>query len=198
MIFEIIKDYWLEALAVIFAIIYLFLVIKKDIRCWYAAIISSSLYFFVMLSANLYMEAYLQVFYIGMAVYGWNQWRRSNKIETDFVVKTWSINQHIYTISLIFILAFISGRLLETYTNAALPFIDALTTWGAIIATYMVAKKLIENWVYWFVIDAISVYLFASRGLILTSLLFTGYLCMIYVGYKSWSKIRDNNNAKSL
>ena len=84
----------------------------------------------------------------------------------------------------------LSGYLLDKYTEAALPFLDALTTWGAIIATYMVAKKLIENWIYWFVIDSISIFLFISRDLNLTALLFTGYLVIIFFGYRSWSKAR--------
>ena len=71
----------------------------------------------------------------------------------------------------------------STNTDAALPFFDALTTWGAVVATYMVAKKLIENWIYWFVIDFISVFLFLSRDLFLTALLFVGYLVIIIFGY---------------
>jgi len=76
--------------------------------------------------------------------------------------------------------------ILDNYTDAALPFFDALTTWGAVVATYMVAKKLIENWIYWFVIDFISVFLFLSRDLFLTALLFAGYLVIIIFGYRAW------------
>jgi nicotinamide mononucleotide transporter len=93
-------------------------------------------------------------------------------------------------------MAYLSGSLLNIYTSAAFPFIDSLTTWGAIFATYMVAKKLLENWVYWFVIDSISVMLFMSRGLILTSLLFFIYLFIIYFGYKKWTKARDEMNGR--
>ena len=99
------------------------------------------------------MEAWLQIFYCVMAAYGWSQWRISITDDSKFLVRTWTRTQHIKVISLIFFLAFISGLALERFTNAALPFIDSLTTWGAIVATYMVAKKLLENWIYWFVID---------------------------------------------
>jgi len=91
-------------------------------------------------------------------------------------------------ITLIFTLAYVSGLLLEQYTEAALPFLDALTTWGAIVTTYMVANKILENWIYWFVIDSISIYLFISRGLYLTALLFFLYLFMIVIGYRSWKR----------
>ena len=184
----------MEIFAVLFAIIYLLLAVKQDVRCWYAAILSSSLYFFIMLSAKLYMEAYLQIFYILMAVYGWLQWNKVNVNKTKFIVRTWSIKQHVIVISMILMFAYISGSLLNIYTKAALPFIDAFTTWGAIVATYMVAKKLLENWIYWFVIDSISILLFLSRELYLTSILFFVYLIIIYFGYKSWTKIKYEMN----
>ena len=197
MISELVNQYWMEALAVILAIIYLLLAVKQDIRCWYAAIFSSSLYFFIMYSAGLYMEAILQIFYIAMAFYGWSQWRNTVEGNTELVVRTWKLSQHIKVISSVLIMTLISGWALKEYTNAALPFLDGLTTWGAIVATYMVAKRLLENWIYWFVIDSVSIFLFVSRGLYLTSFLFFVYLIIIYFGYKSWTKIRYENYVKS-
>ena len=178
----------MEILAVLLAILYLVLAVKQNILCWPAGILSSFLYLFIMYSAGLYMEAYLQIFYIFMGVYGWSQWKSK---QPEFIVNNWSTLNHFKAISLILLLALISGYLLDRYTEAALPFLDALTTWGAIIATYMVAKKLIENWIYWFVIDSISIFLFISRDLNLTALLFAGYLVIIYFGYRSWSKARQ-------
>tara|TARA_Y100001936_G_C16029105_1_gene644394 strand:- start:1327 stop:1635 length:309 start_codon:yes stop_codon:yes gene_type:complete len=95
---------------------------------------------------------------------------------------------HLKAMSLILFLSISSGYLLDSFTDAALPFVDALTTWGAVIATYMVAKKLIENWIYWFVIDTISIFLFLSRDLYLTALLFVGYLIIIIFGYRAWKR----------
>ena len=177
----------MEFLAVLLAILYLALAVKQNILCWPAGILSSFLYLFIMYSAGLYMEAYLQIFYIFMGVYGWSQWKSK---QPEFIVNNWSTLNHFKAISLILLLALISGYLLDRYTEAALPFLDALTTWGAIFATYMVAKKLIENWIYWFVIDSISIFLFISRDLNLTALLFAGYLVIICFGYRSWSKVR--------
>ena len=197
MISNFISEFWMEIAAVVFAIIYLLLAVKQDVKCWFAAIISSILYFFIMYDAGLYMEAYLQIFYIMMAFYGLQQWRSVNTDATQFIVRTWNKRMHIKIIVLIVIMTLISGFLLEKYTNAIFPFIDGLTTWGAIVATYMVAKRLLENWVYWFVIDFISIFLFMSRGLFLTSGLFFIYLVIIYFGYMSWVKIRDDISAES-
>ncbi|MDC0546647.1 nicotinamide riboside transporter PnuC [Gammaproteobacteria bacterium] len=197
MISNIIGSSWIEPTAVILAIAYLLLAIKQNISCWFSAFFSSLLYFFVMYSAGLYMEAGLQIFYCIMAVYGWTQWRITLPGNSKFLVKTWNRDQHIKAILLIILLAIVSGWALEKFTNAALPFLDSLTTWGAIVTTYMVAKRLLENWIYWFVIDTISVFLFYSRGLILTSILFLVYLIIIYFGYKSWTQMKDEISQKS-
>ena len=194
MISNFIVQNWLESTAVIFAILYLILAVKQNILCWTAGILSSILYFFIMQKAGLYMEAYLQVFYVVMGIYGWSQWRVSNASNPSFIVNTWSKYQHMIAILIILALSLLSGFLLERYTDAALPFLDALVTWGAVVATYMVANKLLENWIYWFVIDTTSIYLFISRDLWLTALLFMIYIIIIYFGYQSWSKIKNELN----
>ena len=190
MISNFIVQNWLESTAVIFAILYLILAVKQNILCWIAGIISSVLYFFIMQKAGLYMEAYLQVFYVVMGIYGWSQWSASNASNPSFIVYTWSKYQHMIAISIILALSLLSGFLLERYTDAALPFLDALVSWGAVVATYMVAKKLLENWIYWFVIDATSIFLFIERGLWLSAVLFATYLVIIFFGYQSWNKVR--------
>lgn len=84
-----------------------------------------------------------------------------------------------------------------TTTTAALPYVDAFTTWYAVVTTYMVTKKILENWVYWFVIDSVSVYLYYSRGLYLTALLFIAYLVIIVFGYLKWKKEYDQANVQT-
>lgn len=184
----------IEGVGAVLAIAYLLLALKQNKLCWFAWIASSILYLYVMYQAGLYMESLLQVFYLCMGFYGLSQWSKTINNNQNTYVDLWSIGNHIFAISLVTVLSFLSGTLLSNFSNAALPFIDAFTTWGAIVASYMVAKKILENWIYWFVIDFISVFIFASRGLYFTSALFVTYLVIIYFGYKSWSKIRLNQN----
>lgn len=184
----------IEGVGAALAIAYLLLALKQNKLCWFAWIASSILYLYVMYQAGLYMESLLQVFYLCMGFYGLSQWTKTINNNQNTYVDIWSIGNHIFAISLIIVLSFLSGILLSNFSNAALPFIDAFTTWGAIVASYMVAKKILENWIYWFVIDFISVFIFASRGLYFTSALFVTYLVIIYFGYKSWSQIRLNQN----
>lgn len=175
-----------EALAVLLAITYLVLAIRQNIWCWAAAAISTMIYLFIMFQAKLYMESVLQLFYLAMAAYGWYQWRRHGEGKKVLQVTTWPLSYHVFAIGSVLLLVFVSGHLLGQYSDAALPHVDSFTTWGAVIATYMVARKILENWVYWFVIDAVSVGLYLSRGLLLTALLFVLYLVLIIMGYRSW------------
>ena len=188
MIFDFLQVNWFEIVAAILAIAYLILAMLQDIRCWVAWIISSLMYFFVMYSANLYMEALLQIFYIFIGLYGLYQWRFKADVKDALKITTWSVKNHLIVISALVFLTSLSGYILTIYTAAASPFIDAFTTWGAISASYLVAKKILENWFYWFVIDFVSVFLFISRELYPTALLFIVYLVLVVIGYSAWRK----------
>ena len=122
------------------------------------------------------------------------QWKKRD-LERAFEVNIMSVNDHIKIISVILFLSFLFGFILGQLTDAVMPFWDSLTTWGAVLTTYLVAKKFIENWIYWFVIDLISVFLFLTRDLYLTAGLFIVYLIIIVFGYKTWKKsMLENKN----
>tara|TARA_B100000749_G_C18237465_1_gene386914 strand:- start:64 stop:657 length:594 start_codon:yes stop_codon:yes gene_type:complete len=188
MSFDLLINNLAEIIGVVLAICYLLLAVRQIIWCWLAWILSSCLYLYVMFNAGLYMEAALQIFYVAMGFYGWMQWSKGGT-EDHLVVRRWGFGSHLFAVAVILILTLLSGEVLSNYTAAAMPFMDALTTWGAIVTTYMVAKKLIENWIYWFVIDSISIYLFISRELYFTAGLFFVYLFIIIFGYRSWKQM---------
>ena len=178
--------FFLEIGAVFLAVAYLLLAVRRDIRCWIAGIMSSSIYFVLMFTANLYMESILQIFYIFMGVYGFNQWKSDITNTEEISITTWNLKTHLIVLGIILISSYFAGYILDTYTDAKLPFLDSLTTFGALFATYMVAKKILENWIYWFLIDSVSIYLFIERELYLTSILFCLYLIIIIFGFRSW------------
>jgi nicotinamide mononucleotide transporter len=78
---------------------------------------------------------------------------------------------------------------MHQYTSAAWPFVDSFTAWASVISTVLVIRKVLENWLYWLVIDSISLYLYIDRGLYLTALLFAGYLVICVFGYLRWRKV---------
>ncbi|MCC5861844.1 MAG: nicotinamide mononucleotide transporter [Gammaproteobacteria bacterium] len=177
-----------EVAGVVLAIAYLLLAVRQSLWCWYAALGSTLIYLFVFADARLYMESALQLFYMAMAVYGWVQWRHGGPRGTGRQVGLWPAWAHGTAIACVLVLAWLSGWLLTRYTAAELPYVDAFTTWASLVATWMVARKLLENWVYWFVIDAVNIYLYLSRELYLTALLFVAYLVIIVFGFLAWRR----------
>lgn len=178
-----------ELVAVVLALAYLLLAMKEKISCWYAAFISTSIYVFLFWDVSLLMESALQIFYLIMAVYGWWQWRQHADNKQDLAIHCWSIKAHLLVIAAVGVLTVVFGYGLAENTQAALPYLDSFTTWGAVITTYMVTRKVLENWIYWIVIDGASVYLYIDRGLYLTALLFTIYVILVVIGFYQWLAI---------
>ena len=174
-----------EAAGVVLAVAYLVLAIRQNVLCWFAAFASSLLYMVVFFGARLYMESALQIFYAAMAVYGYVQWKYGGVEHAGIAITTWSMRQHALAICIIGVLSGSVGWLMSR-TDAAFPFVDSFTTVAAIVTTFMVARKILENWLYWFVIDGISVLIYVARGLELTAALFIVYLVLIVVGFRRW------------
>jgi nicotinamide mononucleotide transporter len=178
----------LEGVAVVMAVFYLLLAIRQNIWCWLCAGISTAIYVYLFLNARLYMESLLNAFYFAMAIYGWSVWYRGRAEDHELAVSIWPTTVHGIAISAIVLASVISGYLLSRYTEAAFPYIDSMTTWAAVWATFLVARKVLENWWYWLVIDTASILIYWSRDLQLTSLLFVIYIVMIPFGLISWKR----------
>lgn len=175
-----------EIVAVGFAIAYLVLAVRQSSWCWPCGFASTAIYTVLFWNVQLLMESALNVYYMAMAVYGWWQWRHGGKGDTELPVRTWRWQPHCLALGLILLLTLLSGSLLTQYTLAAWPFLDSFTTWAAVVTTFMVARKILENWLYWMVINSTSIFIFADRGMYLTALLLVFYLIISIFGWLSW------------
>ncbi len=178
---------WVEILAVLLAIAYLLLVIRQSIACWMAAFVSSCLFVWVLFGARLYMESVLNLFYAAMAVYGFRQWR-ARADGGVLPVSRWPVARNGWGLAAVVALSAISSFFLRRYTPAAWPFADSLVTWASVFATFLVARKVYENWHWWLLIDSASLYLYFTRRLYLTMLLFGVYLALIVIGMREWRR----------
>ena len=139
----------LEILAVVMAVAYLVLAIRQNIWCWFCAGVSTAIYVWLTFVAKLYMDTALQLFYFAMAAYGWYVWTsgRHDGQEKDVVV--WPVSTHAIALVLIAAVGLTNGYLLDTRTDAAFPYLDAVTTWAAVWATFLVARKVREKGCSW-------------------------------------------------
>ena len=187
----------LETLAVVLGIGYLVLAMRENSLCWYCAFFSTALYVWIFGDVDLYMESALNVYYMGMAIYGWSQWQRGGVDKTGVKIIRWTLKQHSIGVIGIFTISVISGYLLSKNTSAQLPYLDSFTTWGSVFTTVMVARKVLENWLYWIVINAVSIYLYIDRGLDQTAAMFALYLVLATLGFYAWKKAYVTQNSSN-
>jgi nicotinamide mononucleotide transporter len=180
----------LEAAAVLFSVLYLVLVIRQNLWCWPSAFLSAVLTIVVVFGALLYSQVALNVFYAGMAVYGWYQWRYGggSRGERELPIIVWPLKTHALAISSSVALAAVIGWFMSRHTQAAFPYLDAFVTVSSVLTTYMVAHKVLENWLYWLVVDSLALYLYWERELYLFVGLFALYLVLVVIGLVRWHR----------
>jgi nicotinamide mononucleotide transporter len=177
-----------ELLAVALALTYLLLVVRQNPWCWAAALISTAIYTVLFWDVSLLMQSALNAYYMGMAVYGWWYWRHGGEAEASPPIVRWSRSRHAINLALIASATGVSGYFLDRFTAAALPYLDSFVTWAAVLTTFMVARKVLENWIYWWVINSLAIVLFLDRGLVLTAALHAAYLLIAVVGWRQWRR----------
>jgi len=179
---------WEEPLAMGLALGYLLLIILEQRSAWLLAALSAGLYLKIFYDVGLFMEAGLQVFYIVMAVYGFWAWG-SNSSGEHLRIQRWPLKLHLLILAAVVTSGVGIGLLLARFTDAALPIPDSITTIGALTTTWMVARKVLENWLWWVAIDLVSIVLYLERGLELTALLFAGYVVLALLGWHNWRRL---------
>lgn len=178
------------------AIAYLLLAIKQNLWCWPAAFFSTLIYSIIFFDVSLLMDSALNVYYLIMAVYGWYSWKYGGKLqEKELEVTSYGLVKNIKIITLLSLISLGFGFIMSNYTSADFAYIDSFTTIFAIFTTYMLAKKVLENWIYWIIIDFISIYIYIQKGLNLTAILFAIYTVLAFVAYKRWKEEYETSKA---
>ena len=177
----------LERAAVVLGLAYSLLAVRRSRWCWLCGGLSSLIFIYLSARARLPMQAGLQVFYVVMSVYGFRRWVQHEK-NSDARVSTWSLRAHLAAWGAILLLSVGSSRFLAAETGAAWPFLDSVATWGSLLATFLVVRMKLENWLYWIAIDLVLAFLFSSQKLFFTALMYATYLCISVAGFLAWLK----------
>ena len=185
---------WLEAVAVITGLMSVWFAKKENILVYPTGIISVLIYVYLCLSVKLYADMSINAFYFVMSIYGWVKWSRKTGNKPTRPI-TWASKQE-WIISVVGVIVFfiVLVYILKNYTDSNVPIWDALTTAIFIIGMWLMALKKIENWLFWILGDLISIPLFASKGLVLTSIQFTIFLVLAVAGYVEWRKKLSPNS----
>jgi len=187
------SDHLIELTGFLFGVIYVVLVIREHYLCWVAGSINVIIYIVVFYQNSLYGMSLLQLFYLFMSIYGFLLWRGlykppggtgAQQIRNIPVKLGWIVA------AMVFIAAIVTGYLLS-YTDSTIPRIDGATTILGLAATWMTARKFIENWLVWIVNDLVCVLVYLWIGLYLTAALYLVFFVMAIVGYLAWRKRID-------
>jgi len=174
-----------EAVAVVSGLVYVVLILRRNRWGWVAGALSSSIYVVISARARLPMQSLLQAYYVAMAVYGWFSWKRNAEQEGGRLYR-WPWRRHLLGALLLLSTSALSAQFLARETQAAWPLLDSLTTWTSLLATWMLARSVLETWLYWIFADVIMVGLFVRQGYPYTAGLFGVYTVVSVLGLRSW------------
>ncbi|HEY3786193.1 MAG TPA: nicotinamide riboside transporter PnuC [Steroidobacteraceae bacterium] len=177
-----------EVLSVLLGLGYSLLAIRRSRWCWVAGGASSAILIWLSWQRHLPMQAGLNVYYVAISAYGWWYWSREQQAQGSPVVGLWPVSKHVLACLGVVLASVLTARWLATETQAAWPFLDPLTTWGSLLATWLAARVKLENWLYWLIIDSLLAFLFAMQGLYFVALLSIVYLGFSTVGFLRWLK----------
>jgi nicotinamide mononucleotide transporter len=175
-----------EWIAVLCNLMFVILIIREKRIGWIWGIIGSGLSIILFVTTKLYSESILYLFYVIMGVYGWISWGKSDNGVKP--ITEWRVFEHIKLIVLFILISSGLGFLFKAQTDAQLPYADAFSTGFSFLATYLEAKKVLSAWVYWFFLNAFSIWLYQSRGLEVYAVLMLVYSILSVVGYLQWQK----------
>ena len=176
-----------EVISVVLGVVYLVLAVRRSRWCWVAGGISSAIMIWLSAQKALPMQAWLNVYYVVVSVYGY--WRWTDAQVPRPAVTLLPLRWHVAGVTAVVLVSVLTAQYLVRETQAAWPYLDSLTTWGSLFTTWLVARVKLENWAYWFVIDAVEAFLFFEQKLYLVGLMTTATLVVIIVGHRSWWRI---------
>ena len=181
---------WIEVFGVISGLLFLYFEIKENYLMWPLGLISSALYLVIFFKSKFYADMSLQIYYVAISLYGWYFWTKGGKTDKkeDVPITKLNFRQSMMYLIISIILFLIYAEILVEYTDSPLPYWDSFTTALSIVATFMLTRKIIEQWLVWIVVDAVSLGLYIYKGLYPTSVLFAVYTLLAIFGYIQWKK----------
>jgi len=193
-----IVDNIIEIIGTVAGLIFLYLEIKQNKWLWPVGLLTSVMYIYVFFVAKLYADMSLQFYYVFISIYGWIIWSYgSNQSKKELPVTHLSRKLFLILFGVSMAIYVFISYVLVNFTDGSVPYWDAFTTALSIVATWMLARKILEQWLVWVVVNAVSLGLYIYKGLYPTSILFFFYTVLAIIGYLQWKKDMLRSQAMS-
>lgn len=185
---------YIEFLGSLTGIVYVVLSIRQNILLWPMGILSSGLYFIVFLQSGLYALMALQIFYILIGIYGWLHWYiapkgKSNSLPTSRLTRS----KLLYTCLGSVLVSLAIAGVLSMFPAGSLSLWDSLSSGISIVASILLARKIIEHWLWWMVVNTIVIGVSISQGLWATTALYAVLFMASIAGYKQWNQLLNKS-----
>lgn len=180
---------WIEISGAVISVIYLYFSYRQIIWLWPFGLLSALFYIWIYYDSGFYADMSLQLYYVFISIYGWYHWNKGKNgsgEKNTLKISRLGRNTALILTGIFLVIWVIIYVVLENFTNSMVPVMDALTTAGSIIATWMLARKILEHWLVWVIVDAISLGLYLYKELYATSVLFLIYTIVAVAGYYAW------------
>jgi nicotinamide mononucleotide transporter len=182
------------------------LISRRSMLTWPVGIISVLLYMALFYQIRLYSDSLEQVYYLGASVYGWWYWKGSLRENHTVLDMTYGSGRELITWLVVTITASVAlGELMSRVHRwvpglfpeaASYPYLDALTTVMSFVAMWLMARKHIESWLYWIVVDIIGIWLYYAKNVKFISLLYTILLVLAIIGFVNWRNATPRHHGK--
>ena len=179
----------MEVLGLISGLLCVWLLIRENVLTFPIGLIYAVLTVVVVYNEKLYADVFLNIYYVGMNAYGWFFWLRGGeerRVERHLQVGSITQKQILWLTSILVIGSAVMGYLLTSFTDADLAYPDSFTTVASFIAMYLSARKYLESWYLWFIVDVLQVILYLIKGIEMYALLYFIYLVMAFFGWRAW------------
>ncbi len=180
----------LEIIAAILGAISVWLVVLRNVWAFPIGIVMVIMYFWIFYEAKLYSDMLLQVFFFVLQIQGWLDWSRSQKgADEKIVVRQLSQRQWLLTGGILVVGTVVLGYIVKAiFPDAALPWLDAFAAVVSMLAQWWMNRRYLDNWTLWIAVDALYLYIYYSKGLYPTFVLYGIFLAMAIAGYFEWKK----------
>ncbi|WP_320053641.1 nicotinamide riboside transporter PnuC [uncultured Acetobacteroides sp.] len=181
---------YVEIIGATLGLLFLFLEIKGNMWLWPVGLLSSAFYVAIFFSAKFYADMGLQVYYVLISIYGWYRWwcGSDGREENDLPIISLNVRLALGLSLVTTIIFFGIAEILKRYTDSPVPYWDSFISSLSIVATWMLAKKIIEMWWIWVIANFVSLCLYFWKGLYPSVVLFFFYTVMSFAGYYAWRK----------
>ena len=181
-------DISLEIFATIFGLLSVWFSMRENILVFPTGIINTSIYVYILFFAGLYGDMSINAYYFAMSIYGWYKWSQKTDDTHYIPIRNSTKREKVYSLVLLISSFVIISFILENYTSSTVPYIDAFTTSIFFVGMWLMAKKVIDNWIYWIIGNIITIPLYIYKGLTITSFQYLIFTILAIAGYFAWKK----------